>query len=426
MKTLTELFKLAFAPADPINECGVDFNAANPMNEEVRKALLENMGVGESASGVTVTVDRAMRLSAVFTCVRILAESVGIIPLHMYRPNSAGNGKERVRDHWLVKLLNRPNQFQTSQSFRETLTAHMVLRGAGYAFKNRGLGSSVVRELLPINPARVRTIMDERWNIRHIVQWPDGSEKTFTPDEVLHIPGISDDGVNGVSVLKAARDAMGLGVTLDQHAGATFKNGARIAGVLMHPGKLGDEGAQNVRESWDKQYSGVQNTGKTAVLEEGMKWVQSGMSSEDAQFLESRKFQVPDICRFFRVPPHMAYDLDKATFSNIEHQGSEFITYSLMSWLTRWEQCALLQLLSPAEAEQFFLEHKTEALLRGDLKARYEAYSQGIQNGILSPDEARAAENMNPRGDGAGARFWMPENMRFADEPREAKNAEQV
>lgn len=331
-----------------------------------------------------------MRVSTVYACVRVLAEDVAKLPLILYR-RRPGGGKERARDHPLYRVArSRANPRHTAFEFRETLQGHLGLRGNAYALVNRAGG--VVRELIPIHPDRVAVHGDGSGPLSYVIR---GSAREFTDREILHIRGLSTDGVYGLSPVSLARESIGLSVAMEQHGGRLFKNGAMPGGILRHPTVLSETAAQNLKDSVESAVSG-ENAHRLLLLEEGTEWVGAGLSNEDAQFLGSRAFQRTEICQFYRMPPHKVGILDKATFSNIEHQAIEYVVDCLMSWLERWTQRLDETLLTDEEREEYFFEFLVDALLRGTTKERYEANRMAILDGWKTRNEVRVMENLNP------------------------------
>ena len=360
-----------------------------------------------TASGVNVTHQTSLQSAAVFACVRILAESVGMLPLIMYERLSDG-GKRRAIDHPLYELLHRlPNPEMTSMELRETLVGHQTLWGNAYAeieFDNGGR----VRGLWPLRPDRTTP---ERVNgcLVYKVTLPTGGQVGLPFERVLHIRGLSYDGVRGYDPISLARQSIGLALATEEFGSRFFGNGSQLGTVLEHPGKLSDEAHERLKKSVEMRHQGLSNAHRLMILEEGMKVESMGVPPENAQFLETRKFQVAEIARLYRIPPHMLADLERATFSNIEQQSLEFVIYTLMPWLTRWEQAIYRDLLTPNERPRYFAEHLVDGLLRGDIKSRYEAYSIGRQNGWLSANDVRTFENLNPIE--GGDVYLIPLNM---------------
>lgn len=364
-------------------------------------------GGNRSSSGANVTAENAMTFTAVLACVRVLSESVASLPLITYRRDPDG-GKSRATDHPLYTVLHdAPNPDMTSVQWRETAMVHLCLWGNSYneiVFD----GAGRVRELWPLNP---RDMTVKRVNDRLVYEYREGGQRliTYGARNILHICGLSMNGLVGLSPIAIARDAIGLGMTLNEYGGRVFANGARPSGVLEHPGQLGDEAYKRLKESFEHEYAGAGNAGKTLLLEEGTKFTQTSFPPEDAQFLQSRKFQIEEVSRIFRVPLHKIGVMDHATFGNIEHQSLEFVVDCLRPYLVRWEQAISAKLLSDRERATYFSEHLVDGLLRGDITSRYAAYAVGRQWGWLNVNEIRSRENMNPI-DG-GSAYLEPLNM---------------
>ena len=355
---------------------------------------------GKSAAGAKVNEFTAMQTTAVYACVRILAESIAGLPLHLYEYR--GNGKERVPGHPLYFLLHdSPNPEMTSFIFRETAMIHLLLWGNSYAQILRD-GRGRVMGLYPLLPNRMSVGRDESGEI--VYTYTPMSESnphlkgqrqiTLRREDVLHIPGLGFDGLVGYSPIAMAKNAIGIALATEEYGAAFFKNGARPGGVLEHPGVLKDP--SKLRESWHAVYGGTMNTGRIAVLEEGVKYQQIAIPPEEAQFLETRKFQIDEIARLYRVPPHMIGDLEKSSFNNIEQQSLEFVKYTLNPWVVRWEQSLQKALLTDKERKEYFIRFKVDGLLRGDYKSRMEGYAIGRQNGWLSANDIRSLEDLNP------------------------------
>ncbi|MEZ4714293.1 MAG: phage portal protein [Caldilineaceae bacterium] len=361
---------------------------------------------GETAAGVYVNEESALTLSAVFACVRVLAEGVAMLPLITYRRN--GEVKERASDHPLYRLLKeQPNPEMTSFEFRETLIGHAATWGNGYAEIEWNRAGRPVA-LWPLRPDRMR-VERRAGQLRYDYTLPNGQAQTLQWYQVHHLRGLSGNGVTGYSVIRMAMQGIGLGLAAEEHGARFYGNGARPGGVLEHPGRLSDLAFKRLQDSWNAEHQGLSNAHRMKILEEGLKYTAIGIPPEEAQFIETRKFQVSDIARWFRVPPHMIGDMEGATFSNIEEQGLEFVTYTLAPWLVRSEQALTRDLLTDAEQQTIFIEYLVAGLLRGDIQSRYNAYSIGRQNGWLSANDIRRMENMNPI-DG-GEVYLVPLNM---------------
>ncbi len=345
---------------------------------------------GGTASGKTVNERTAMQTTAVYACVRILAETIASLPLNVYR--STDNGKEKAIDHQLYYLLHdEPNPEMTSFVFRETLMSHLLLWGNAYAQIIRD-GRGRILALYPLLPDRM-TVDRTTDGQLYFEYRKDTGYVILRPEDILHIPGLGFDGLVGYSPIAMAKNAIGMAIATEEYGGKFFANGASPGGVLEHPGVVKDPA--RIRESWNTVYQGSGNAHRIAVLEEGMKFQPIGIPPEQAQFLETRKFQTEEICRIFRVPPHLVANLDKATFSNIEHQSISFVVHTIRPWLVRLEQGMNKALLTPSEKGQYFVGFVVDGLLRGDYASRMQGYAIGIQNGFLSPNDVRTLENMN-------------------------------
>ena len=354
---------------------------------------------GGSAAGKRVNERSAMQMTAVYSCVRILAEAVAGLPLHLYRYKDDGS-KEKALNHPLYLLLhNEPNPEMSSFVFRETLMTHILLWGNAYAQIIRN-GRGEVMALYPLMPDRMAVDRDDKGRLyyEYTTSADDapiskGSIVRLKPSDVLHIPGLGFDGLVGYSPIAMAKNAIGLAIATEEYGSKFFANSAQPSGVLEHPGTIKDP--QRVRDSWMSQFGGSANSNKIAVLEEGLKYTPISISPEQAQFLETRKFQINEIARIFRVPPHMVGDLEKSSFSNIEQQSLEFVKYTLEPWLVRWEQSIQRTLFSADEKKRYFVRFNVEGLLRGDYASRMNGYAVGRQNGWMSANDIRELENLD-------------------------------
>lgn len=366
---------------------------------------------GSSTSGKRVNETTAMQTTAVYACVRILSEAVASLPLHVYEYSEGG--KKMVTDHPLYALLHdEPNPDMTSFVFRETMMSHLLIWGNAYAqIIRNGKGETIA--LYPLQPDKMDVERDERGRLYYVYsRYTDENPNiknygqiVLWPEEVLHIPGLGFDGLIGYSPIAMARNAVGMTMACEEYGASFFANGANPGGVLEHPGVLKDP--SKVRESWNSVYRGVSNAHKIAVLEEGMKYQQIGIPPEEAQFLETRKFQINEIARLYRIPPHMVGDLEKSSFSNIEQQSLEFVKYTLDPWVVRWEQALKKALLLPEEKERLFLKFNVDGLMRGDYQSRMSGYAIGRQNGWLSANDIREMEDLNPIPEEEGGDLYL-------------------
>ncbi len=394
--------------------------------------------MGGSSAGKSVNERSAMQMTAVYSCVRILAEAVAGLPLHLYRYKEDG-GKERAIDNNLYHLLHdEPNKEMSSFIFRETLMTHLLLWGNAYAQIIRN-GKGEVVALYPLMPNKMQVDRDENGELYYIYTRSSEEAKTMegatvylTPRDVLHIPGLGFDGLVGYSPIAMAKNAIGLAIATEEYGAKFFANGAAPSGVLEHPGTIKDP--SRLRENWNSTFGGSANSGKVAVLEEGMKYTPISISPEQAQFLETRKFQIDEIARIFRVPPHMVGDLEKSSFSNIEQQSLEFVKYTLDPWVIRWEQSLSRSLLSEDEKRRYFFKFNLEGLLRGDYESRMSGYATARQNGWMSANDIRELENLDkiPAEDG-GDLYLINGNMlplnkagAYADKGKEDETDEEV
>jgi len=369
---------------------------------------------GGTTSGKAVNERTAMQTSAVYACVRILSESIAGLPLHVYHYKADGS-KERTADHPLQRLLHdEPNKEMTSFVFREALMAHLLLWGNAYAQIIRdGRGYPVA--LYPLLPDRMTVDRDANDELVYTYQSDKGQIK-LRRESVLHIPGLGFDGLIGYSPIAMAKNAVGLALATEDYGATFFANGANPGGVLEHPGVIKPDQVERLRESWQSQFGGA-NAHKVAVLEDGLKFHQMSIPPEEAQFLETRKFQINEIARIFRVPPHMVGDLEKSSFSNIEQQSLEFVKYTLGPWVIRWEQSLTQALLLPGEKAAFSIRFNLDGLLRGDYQSRMQGYSVGIQNGFYSVNDVRALEDMNllTEAEGGNAHVLNGNMVKLAD-----------
>lgn len=354
---------------------------------------------GKSSAGKYVTEQSSMQVTAVYACVRLLAEAVAGLPLHLKQYCDDGRKKNAI-DHPLYRLMHdEPNPEMTSFQLREAMMTHLLLWGNAYAQKIWN-GRGEIIALYPLMPNRMEVERDESGQI---VYWYTQSQDDapinrqnrirLSRHEVLHIPGLGFNGLVGFSPIAMAKNTIGLTVAAEEYGSKFFANGAAPGGVLEHPATIKDP--TKVRESWSAAFGGSQNSGKVAVLEEGMKYTPITIPPDQAQFLETRKFQIDEIARIFHVPPHMIGDLDKSSFSNIEQQSIEFVKHTLNPWVVRWEQSLKRSLFTEEEKKKYFFKFNLEGLLRGDYLSRMNGYAIGRQNGWLSANDIHEYEDMD-------------------------------
>jgi len=381
--------------------------------KEVRDSLTTSRSFfwGSSSSGTYVNEMTAMQTAAVYACVRVISEAIASLPLHVYRYTE--NGTQLLPEHYLHNLLhNAPNPEMTSFVFRETLMSHLLLYGNAYAQIIRDGGGRALA-LYPLLPGKMDVSRGDNGKL-YYTYWRDMDERhpggksggiTFQRDEVLHIPGLSYDGLVGYSPIALAKNAVGMAIATEDYGASFFANGANPGGILEHPQAIKNPAA--IRDAWEALYKGAKNSGKVAVLEDGLKFHQVSIPPEQAQFLETRKFQLNEIARIFRIPPHMIGDLEKSSFSNIEQQSLEFVKYTLDPWVVRWEQSMHQSLILPSEQSRIFIKFNLDGLLRGDYVTRMRGYAVGIQNGFFSPNDVRKLEDMNLIPASEGGDFYM-------------------
>ena len=371
-----------------------------------------NVLFGRTTSGKNVDERSAMQVTTVYACVRILAEAVAGLPLHTYRYLSGG-AKEKALDHPLYYLLHdEPNPEMTSFVFRETLMSHLLLWGNAYAQIIRN-GKGQITALYPLMPNRMTVDRTSNGKIYYTYLVNDSDNTTLKAqgqvylrkEDIFHIPGLGYDGLVGYSPISMAKNAIGMALATEEYDAKFFENGASPSGVLEHPGTIKDP--DRLRESWNSLFKGSGNSHKVAVLEEGLTFKPIAISPNEAQFLETRKFQIDEIARIFRVPPHMVGDLEKSSFSNIEQQSLEFLKYTLDPWVTRWEQSIHRSLFLESEKRDYFVKFNVDGLLRGDYQSRMNGYAVGIQNGFMSPNDIRSLENMDLIPDELGGNLYL-------------------
>ena len=401
---------------------GLSRKNSNPDWGTLERYLGWAFGGGISSSGVIVNPANAMQSAAVYACLKVLSESVGMLPLCIYQKGDNG-ARTPAEKHPLYELLHeQPNEYQTAIEFLEMMVLHLNLRGNAYAYINRTRSGRVV-EMIPIHPDMVYVQMDAGGQVTYQAATENGARRTMDRSEILHVKGLTITGWLGISPIAYARESIGLSLATEKFGGQLFRNGAKMGGILEHPGKLSDEAYKRVKNSFDAATSG-EEAHKTALLEEGMKFSKISMNADDAQFLETRKFQRGEIASVFRVPPHLIMDLERATFSNIEHMSLEFVQYSLMPWLCRIEKAIRRDVFSADDKKNNTIKFDVSALLRGDAASRSAYYASGITNGWLTRNEARAREYLNPL-DGLDTPL-MPLNLTDgSDDPDEQQdNAE--
>ncbi len=376
------------------------------------KRLIDALGGGGPvAAGVNVSYESAMALSTVYACVRILAETLAALPLKVHEHLPDGNRQE-ADWHPLWRLLHdEPNPWMTSYQFRCALMGHVALRGNAYAEIQRN-GAQVPQALWPLRPDRIDSIDQAASGaLLYHYRTPDGDIRDIPQRNMLHIRGLTSDGVMGYSPVTVQRESLGLALAAQEFGARFFGQGARPGGVLITKKPLSEEAAQRLAHSWNTAHAGLASSHRVAVLEEGVEWQSVGMTQADAQFMLIRQFQTREIARMFRIPPHKIGDLEQATFSNIQIQGVEFVTDTMLPWVVNWEQELNRALFAPSERSRYYAAFNLDGIQRGDIKTRFETYAIAKQWGIYNSDEVRAFEGSNPIPDGRGETYYVPVNM---------------
>lgn len=364
-------------------------------------------GSNRTPSGIRVTPESALQCSAFLACVRVISESVASLPLHLYRRLPSG-GKEKANEQPLYRMLHQqPNPWQTAMEFREQMTALYLMYGNSYAEIRPGPNSAVA-QLWPLHPSRMEVERLEDGSLRYRYREPSGRTTIYTQNEIFHLRWLTTDGITGLQPSTLSRNAIGLAQALESHGSTYFGNGARPGIVLESDNPIPVEAAERLREQWERMHRGADRAFRTAVLPNGVKAHELSGSNEAAQFLETRQYQVVECCRAMRVPPHMIQDLTRSTYSNIEVQGTEFVQHCLLPHLKRWEAAISRDLI--VDDDTYFAEHSVTGLLRGDSAARAQWYTAMLQCGVLSVNEIRELENLNPIGPEGDQRF-MQMNM---------------
>jgi HK97 family phage portal protein len=347
-----------------------------------------------SSSGLRITSGSAMRLSAVYSCVRVLAESFAILPFRLYTLNPDGSRKP-IADHWLLRLMARPNQYQNGFEWREMMMGHLALRGNAFNLINVGAGFQI-EQLVPVHPDRVTVQQKVNGDYSYVVQQLDGSTLTVPRGAMWHIRGLSSDGIVGLNPMEYAADVVGQGLAAQSFGARFFANNAQPGGWIEMPNKFNSKDERALfRDSWQAAQGG-RNRGKTAVLEQGMKYHELTVNNSDSQFLELLQHTRSEIAGIFRVPPHKIGDLARATFSNIEQQSLDFINDGMLPWARRWENSIEVELLEEDDQGVIKVDFDFSVLLRGDMTARSAYYTANINNGSLTRNEARILEGRAP------------------------------
>lgn len=375
------------------------------------KQIREGIGGRKALAGVRVNEDSALRYTAVYACIRVLSETLASLPLHVYQKRPSGNGKDRATDHPLYEILHDvPNEEMPSLTWRETAMGHILTSGNCYSEITTNRRGETTR-LYPIPWTQMRPARNRQTRKIEYELTDRGKTEIIPVEKMLHIPGLGFDGIMGYSPIRMAMEAIGLGLAAESFGARFFGSGTHLGGVVEHPAIMKDEAYNRLKKSLKEEYQGLQKAHGLIILEDGAKLTKLGIPPEEAQFLETRKFQRSEIAGIYRVPPHMIADLEKATFSNIEHQSLEFLMYTMRPWIYRWEQYMNWKLFTPAERKKYFAEFAVTALLRGDTKSQAEALNMARQNGVVNADEWREMIGMNPQEGGTGKVYLVNGNM---------------
>jgi HK97 family phage portal protein len=370
-------------------------------------------------AGVHVSPHLAENLSTVFACVQAIAETVAMLPLVVYSKGADGERTEQPEHPLALLFGGDPNPWQTGAELLEMLTAHCLLRGNAYAEIQRDAAGAPIG-LVPYHPDWVSMVRIGAGRYRYDVSVPEGGTRRILPEDMLHLKDRTDDGIIGKSRLARTRETMGIALASERFAGATFRNGAQLSGILTHPEHLGEEATANLKRSFSETYAGADKAGAVAVLEEGLRWQQISVSPDDAQMLESRRFSVEQLARIFRVPTPIIGHYEGGNYAALAAVGQWFYTQTIQPWLIRWERTIERAMLTPAGRRQVEVEFDLDLLLRGDMLTRLQAYRIGREIGLYSANELRRFEHLNPRSDDDGDAYLSPMNMQPGQERQPA------
>lgn len=375
---------------------------------------------GETSSGEVVSEESAMKMAAVYACIRLLSQSVAKLPLHVY--NNKGGKKIKDEKHAVTQLLEtRPNQYMTPFDFKMTMEAHRQLYGNAYAEIQFGK-DGYPKGLWILNPELTEVVTDDKnhGKVWYTTVLPDGQSVKLKYENVLHIKNIGLTGLKGMSPIAVARETIGSQMASQKYVSKFYKNGTTAKGVLSVPGvTLKPEAKKIVREEWEKMNTGMTNANRIAILDSGITYQDLTMSQADAQFIETQKLNTTDIARIYNVPPHMIADLEHATFSNIEHQSISFVKNTLQPLLVSWEQALNFQLFTPTEQKNYYCKYNVDSELRGDSKSRAEYYEIMERIGAYNIDEIRDKEDLPELENGLGKKHLISLNYTFLDKLEE-------
>ncbi|MEN6533760.1 MAG: phage portal protein [Bryobacteraceae bacterium] len=391
-------------------------------------ATAEDVILSNSESGVPVTTDAAIRLAAVWACVRVISEDIASLPIHIYRRNASGS-RQKVIDtsHSTYRVLHsEPNADLglTAMQFYEVMQAWACIYGNAYAYIERDAAFRV-KALWPVHPSSVSVSREGKKKVFSVMN-ADGVRVPYSTFEMIHLfaSSMSGDGLTGMSPISAAKEAIGMALAAEKFGARFFKNGTRPSGVIENANTMKKDQVEEFARQWNAAYSGSENVGKVPILHGGLTWKTMSIPPQDAQFVESRKFQIGEIARIFRVPPHKIGDLERATFSNVEQLSIDYVVGTIRPWLVRWEQELNRVLFSADDKGQWFAEFVVDGLMRGDAVARHNVYRSAITCAMMSPNEARDLENMNPYE--GGDRYFIQGAMVPLDKANQSLDAPPV
>lgn len=373
--------------------------------------ILEYLGGPQSAAGTAVNADSVLGIPAAYAANRVIAEAVAMLPLHVFE-RIEPRGRRQAVDHPLYQLLHeQPNSLMTSFQLRETLQGHLNFRGNAFCEIERGLGGQPVA-LWPLRPDKMgRPVVSGAGQLIYPYTLPDGLPVSLPQVKVLHLRGLSPDGLWGYSPITIHREAFGHALATQEYGARFFGQGAKPGGVLQAKGKLSPDGAKRMKESWEAAHQGLSMAHRVAVLEEGVEWHAVGMTNEDAQFIESRNFTITEMARIFNIKPHKIADLSRSNFSNIEQETISHVTDTVQPWAERWEQQLHVSLFLPNERTRYYPKFMLNGLLRGDTQSRTALYTALFDRATLSPNDILELEDMELIADPSGDARYYQTNM---------------
>lgn len=379
--------------------------------DEFFERYWERIGGFNNHSGVPVNEESALRFITVYSCVRVLSEALASLPLVVYKSRPDG-GSDKAMDHPVYDVLsNEPNDEMHSVTWREQQMSNLVISGNSYSIVTRnGKGQAI--DVYPVPWERCWPYRDPKdWTIKYRVD-DRGKYEIFPASEVFHVTGLGWDGILGYSPIRMASESIGVGMAAAQFTARFYGQGMSASGTVEYPGELSDKAYQRLKEDVAENWGGLHNAWKPIILEGGAKYQTVSMPMKDAQFIETRKFSREEIAGLFRVPPHMIADLERSTNNNIEQQSLEFVMYSLLPYIAKWESVINWKLFSKRDRQQgYYAKFNVEGLLRGDYKSRQEGLAIQRQNGVINANEWRAFEEMNPIDGDAGSSYLVNSAM---------------